>query len=142
MMYRSGYGMKQGQQIVLGIDITREGFEWALEYSVLSRFFPAIHSTPENWKHLLAVRPVRIQWDPERDWKLNTIPGVRTIQIGLAGEAVARYVNEWTVHIEDLTPMVRKIAAVVKSGDRPTDLPSDCEHPYPLDAATSKTICA
>lgn len=142
MMYRSGYGTKPGQETVLGIDITREGFEWALNNSVLSRFFPAVHSTPENWKNLLALKPVRIQWDPERDWNLNVIPGLRAIQIGLAGEAVTRYVDEWIVHIEDLTPMVRKIAAAVKNGDRPTDLPSDCEHPYPLDTATAKAICA
>jgi hypothetical protein len=133
---------KAGTGIVLGIDITREGFDWALKNSVLSSFSPAVHTSPDDWKSLLAVNPVRIQWDPERDWKLNIVTGVRAIQIGLAGEAVARYVNQWIVHIEDLTPVARMIGSLAKNGGGPTNLPSESEHPYPLDAATAKAICA
>jgi hypothetical protein len=36
MMYRSGFASKPGQEFVLGIDITREGFEWALRHAALS----------------------------------------------------------------------------------------------------------
>src|SRR5579872_7269336 len=68
MMNRCGYATKPGQEIVLGIDITREGFEWALDHAVLSRFSQSVHLTPERWRDLLADKPVRIQWDPERDW--------------------------------------------------------------------------
>ena len=67
MMYRSGYASKPGQEVVPGIDISREGFEWALEHAVLSAFTPSVHASPEEWQRLLAARPVRIQWDPERD---------------------------------------------------------------------------
>jgi len=42
MMYRSGYATKPGQEMVLGVDITREGFEWALNNAVLSRFSQSI----------------------------------------------------------------------------------------------------
>jgi Domain of unknown function (DUF4291) len=28
MTYRSGYATKPGQEVVLGIDIAREGFDW------------------------------------------------------------------------------------------------------------------
>ena len=142
MMYRSGYGTKPGQEVVLGIDITREGFEWALKNAVLSKFVLAVHSTPETWKNLLVVKPVRIQWDPERDWSLNVIAGVRAIQIGLSGEAVTRYVNQWIVHIEDVTPVARTVAAAVASGQPPPNLPSTSEHIYPLDATMTATICS
>jgi hypothetical protein len=64
MMYRSGYATKPGQEVVLGIDITREGLEWALQNAVLSRFSPTVHSSAEEWQNLLTVKPVRIQWDP------------------------------------------------------------------------------
>ena len=30
MMYRCGWGLKEGQETVLAVEITREGFEWAL----------------------------------------------------------------------------------------------------------------
>ncbi len=37
MTYRSGWGKKDNnQKRILAIDITREGFEWALEHSLLS----------------------------------------------------------------------------------------------------------
>ena len=142
MMYRSGYATKPGQEVVLGIDITREGFEWALQNAVLSKFTPAIHTSPEKWQSLLTEKPVRIQWDPERDWRLQPIEGVRAIQIGLSGEAVERYVNQWVTRIEDITPVARLVAAAVKSGTPPSPLPSAAECPYPLDAATAAAICA
>src|SRR5581483_10065916 len=45
MMYRSGYATKPGQEMVLGVDITREGFEWALNNAVLSRFSQSIYGS-------------------------------------------------------------------------------------------------
>ena len=120
---------------------TREGFNWALEHAVLSTFSPAAHDSLQTWKGLLAIRPVRIQWDPERDWRLQPIAGVRAIQVGLSGEAVLRYVNEWIVRIEDVTPLVRIIAAAVEDDRLPTTLPSNCERPFPLSAAASAAIC-
>ena len=36
MMYRCGWATKPGQERVLAVDITREGFEWALSHSCLS----------------------------------------------------------------------------------------------------------
>jgi hypothetical protein len=142
MMYRSGYATKPGQEVVLGIDITREGFEWALKNAALSSFASGVPSSPEEWHNLVAGKPVRIQWDPERDWRLQPVAGVRAIQIGLTIEAVKRYVNEWVVPIEDVTPMARLIAAAVASGQPPSPLPSASERPYPLDAATAAAICA
>lgn len=142
MMYRSGYATKPGQEVVLGIDITREGFEWALENAVLSQFSPAVHASSEEWKTLLAAKPVRIQWDPERDWRLQSLTG-RTIQIGLSGEAIERYVNDWVMRIEDVTPVVRMAGAAINSIEPPFPLPSASERPYPPpDAATAAAICA
>ena len=37
MMYRAGWGLKdEGQKRILAIDISREGFEWALRHACLS----------------------------------------------------------------------------------------------------------
>jgi hypothetical protein len=52
MMYRSGFATKAGQEVVLGIDITRDGFEWALRHAVLSSFTSALHSTFDDWRKL------------------------------------------------------------------------------------------
>src|SRR3989442_12216507 len=88
MMYRSGFGSEPGQEFVLGIDITREGFEWALHNAVLSSYQPGFHASYDDWMREIKAKPVRMQWDPERDWRLQPVVGVRTIQVGLSGEAV------------------------------------------------------
>lgn len=142
MMYRCGHAAKPGQEVVLGIDITRDGFEWALKNAALSSFTPSFHRSHEEWQSSLEAKPVRVQWDPERDWRLRLIPGVRAIQIGLAGEAVERYVNQWITRIEDVTPMARTVSAAIESGIPPASLPSDAERAYPLDAATAAGVYA
>jgi hypothetical protein len=140
MMYRCGYASKPGQEMVLGVDITREGFEWALRHAVLSHFVKAIHGTEEAWQQRVADRPVRIQWDPERDWRIQPIPGVRSIQIGLSGEAVERYVNEWIVGIDDVTPVAQRIGLAVNSQEKPSPHPMDDERPYPVPADIDQGI--
>jgi len=132
MMYRCGYATKVGQEVVLGIDITREGFEWALEHAVLSSFNPSIHSSHDAWQNSLSEAPVRIQWDPERDWRLGVVEGVRAIQIGLTGEAVQRYVDNWIVRLEDVTPVAHRLDFGRKNGAIPDNLPDNLETPYPL----------
>jgi hypothetical protein len=132
MMYRCGYATKPAQEFVLGIDITRDGFEWALEHAVLSTFHPDIHASFSDWRTLLHEKPVRIQWDPERDWRLQVIEDVRAIQIGLSGDAVPYYVNDWITHIEDVTPTARLIAQHVRDGTTPSVRPDQLETAYPL----------
>jgi hypothetical protein len=53
-----------------------------------------------------------VQWDPERDLFLNKLD-YRSIQIGLSGEAVFRYVNEWIVEIQDITEECKTIYALI-----------------------------
>jgi hypothetical protein len=142
MMYRSGYASKAGQEVVLGIDIKRDGFEWALEHAVLSKFTPSIHSSHNEWQRLLAEKPVRVQWDPERDWRLNIIEGVRTIQIGLTGDTINRYVSAWIVSIENITDLAHTLRLDLASGRIPEHLPDRLEKVYPLNAALRRTLCA
>ena len=42
----------------------------------------------------------------------------RAIQVGLGGEAVDRYVDEWITHIEDVTPLAHEIHGLVQAGGR------------------------
>lgn len=112
MMYRAGWGFKEpGQSRILAIDITREGFEWALAHSCLSHADPSM--SKEAWKRLKNESPVRIQWDPERDLLLQPLPH-RAIQIGLSKEAVKRYVNQWVRRITDVTSLAHEIQALVE----------------------------
>ncbi len=130
MMYRAGWGLKDsGQSRILAIDITREGFEWALAHACSSH--PPESMTPQEWEELKANSPVRIQWDPERDLHHHPLLH-RAIQIGLSGEAVRRYVGDWNQRITDVTPLAHAIRAQVQSGNlaqAQSMLPN--ERPYP-----------
>jgi len=114
MMYRSGWGQKDnGQNRILAIDISREGFEWALEHSLLSHE-AANYADKEAWLKIKQATPVRIQWDPERDLHLQPLKH-RAIQIGLSNEAVPLYVNEWIQNITEVTPLAAEIQTLVNS---------------------------
>jgi hypothetical protein len=130
MMYRSGWASKPGQEYVLSIDIARDGFEWALKNSVLSRHDPQIYDSYEEWQSLTKTAPVRIQWDPERNIYLKKLSH-RSIQIGLREEAVRRYTEDWIVHIRDITKECKKVKKLLDEGridDALSSLPK--ERPY------------
>ncbi|QUW79940.1 DUF4291 family protein [Streptomyces mirabilis] len=84
------------------------------------------------WERQLRQAPTRVQWAPERDVRLNPLP-YRSLQPGLAGEAVRRYADEWIVGVEDVTPLAAEIHGLVREGelDRATALLPE-ERPYPL----------
>jgi hypothetical protein len=115
MMYRSAWGSAPGQEHILAVEITREGFEWALGHSCLSHFDPAAHASEQEWREQLAASPVRIQWDPDKDLHLQPLP-VRAIQVGLSREAVHRYVSEWIRSIRDVTEDAHHIKGLVDAG--------------------------
>lgn len=129
MMYRAGWGFKDaGQSRILAIDITREGFEWALAHSCPSH--PPPHMTQAQYIALKEASPVRVQWDPERDLHHQPLEH-RAIQIGLSKEAVPLYVNQWTRQITDVTPLAHKIHSCLASNrldEARTLLPA--ERPY------------
>jgi len=116
MMYRAGWGKKDNnQKRILAIDISREGFEWALEHSLLSNH-ASKYQDKEEWNRLKESTPVRIQWDPERNLLLEPLE-YRTIQIGLSKEAVNLYVNQWVQNITEVTDLASKIHSLLDTGE-------------------------
>ena len=108
MMYRSGWGKKEGQERILGIDIKIEGFMEILKNSVLSHYDSKIYSSKELWEEDKIKLLGRCQWDPERDIYGNPLP-YKAIQLGIKGELVEKYVKYWIIKIEDLTLEVEKL---------------------------------
>ncbi|RQX13193.1 DUF4291 domain-containing protein [Micromonospora ureilytica] len=137
MMYRCGWATKPGQERVLAIDITREGFEWALARACLSHYDRGLHGDRATWSRQLRASPVRVQWDPERTLHLNALPH-RSLQVGLSGEAVARYVDDWLVSITDVTSTVHRVRDLVRADDVPAataHLPVERSYPLPTEIA-------
>ncbi|MEV0120077.1 DUF4291 domain-containing protein [Streptomyces sp. NPDC050703] len=131
MMYRCGWATKEGQQTVLAVEITREGFDWALRNACLSHYARGTHPDEAAWRRALRRSPARVQWDPERDLHLNALPH-RSLQLGLAGDASRRYADEWTVSITDVTGPARDVHALVRAGDLAgAEKLLPAERPYP-----------
>ena len=132
MMYRSGWGYKDaGQRRILAIDLSREGFDWALAHSCPSH--PDASMSKEEWDRRKNSSPVRIQWDPERNLCLEPLRH-RTIQIGLGKEALNLYVSQWIQNITDITDLAHSIHALVnekKFDQAQAILPMEMVYPYP-----------
>lgn len=71
MMYRSGWGYKENQERILAIDITHDGFLWALKNSCLSHYDRRVYENIQDWEGKKDKSPVVVQWDPERDYSTN-----------------------------------------------------------------------
>ncbi|MDR2151921.1 MAG: DUF4291 domain-containing protein [Helicobacteraceae bacterium] len=140
MMYRSGWGQKEGQEHILAIKIKRKGFEWALENSCLSTYNEYIYKSYESWKEKLNSTPVRIQWDPEKDLFLNNL-NYKSIQIGLGGVAIKKYVSEWITQIDDITEHCKHIHSLIleKKTEQAKYL-TPIEKVYPLNNGVKKII--
>ncbi|MGW2018803.1 DUF4291 domain-containing protein [Streptomyces sp. NPDC001927] len=133
MMYRCGWGLKEGQETVLAVEITREGFEWALRHACLSHYVRGFHADQAAWKRELRLAPARVQWDPERDLRLGALPH-RSLQLGLSGEASRRYADEWIVSVRDVTALAHDVHALVREGrlDEAERMVPE-EVPYPVE---------
>ncbi|MFI2713616.1 DUF4291 domain-containing protein [Micromonospora sp. NPDC018662] len=142
MMYRCGWALKPGQERVLAVEISRAGFEWALRHACPSGHDPRLHPDRDAWRRALRASPVRVQWDPERSLRLTPLSH-RSVQVGLSGEAVRRYVDEWLVGLTDVTALARSVHDRLAAGDEDGAaalLPR--ERPYPLPPAVARAIDA
>lgn len=118
MMYRCGWAEKEGQEYVLAIDIKREAFNYLIEHAVLSTYGDEMGISKKEWDKLIKQTNIRCQWDPERDCYGNKLP-YRSIQLGIRREMVVQYIQDWIVHIEDITDYVKLLK---KKKDKKEDI--------------------
>ncbi|MAS92005.1 MAG: hypothetical protein CMO55_02320 [Verrucomicrobiales bacterium] len=105
MMYRSGWGTKEGQEVILAVTIPRSLFDEILDEAVPSSYTPALYPDHDSWKNAIATSQVRLQWDP--DHAPNGEPQERrAIQLGLRGEMLRRFAKDQVVQIEDISDFV------------------------------------
>ncbi|GHO89164.1 DUF4291 domain-containing protein [Dictyobacter formicarum] len=115
LMERSNWGLKSGQEMILAIRMTRQGWEEALSQAVLTAYNPSIYRNYDEWATQFEQARVHVQWDPERTLRGKSLP-FNSIQVGLSRHIIEQYVNEWTMEIRDATPLVRKIYALLQEG--------------------------
>ena len=97
MMYRSGWASKPGQERILAIRLSRDGFEYILSKAVASSSGAKPSKSDE----------VRLQWDPDHDpHGEKVVDGRRAIQLGLRGPIIHKYSSEFIVRVDDITDFV------------------------------------
>lgn len=142
LMARSDWARKPGQETILAVRISRAGWEEALGLAVPTDPDRRVFPSSEDWRRRFAESVVHVQWDPERSLHGRKLEG-RSIQIGLSRHIVDRYVDDWILGIEDITPLVRKIQGLRKAGRTPQArdlLPK--ERSYPLTPALAASLGA
>jgi hypothetical protein len=105
MMYRSGWGTKENQEVTLAIRLRRAAFDAILAQAVSSSFEPDSYATEADWKSQVASSSVRLQWDPDHDPSGANLER-RAVQIGLRGDILGQYAREWIDGIEDVSEFV------------------------------------
>jgi len=130
MMYRSGWGTKEGQEITLAVRLRRTGFDEILRRAVHSSYVTGVYTSTEDWKTRFAESPVRLQWDPDHDPRGDK-QARRAIQLGLAGEVLRQYAQNWIVSLEDISAFVAEQRAHAQSYDF-ANLLTPQEEVYPI----------
>jgi len=105
MMYRSGWGTKEGQEIILAIRLRREFFDNLLSLAVSSRYSNRIKWTPESWKEKIKTSSVRLQWDPDHI-PIGEKVDRRAIQLGLRDNALESYGKKEAIEIINMSDFV------------------------------------
>jgi len=105
MMYRNGWGRKEGQEVVLAIHLKRTAFENYLKHAVYSSFKPELYESYDQWQEDIQKSNVRLQWDPDHD-PYGEKHERRAIQIGLRQEFIRSYAREDIIEIEDISAFV------------------------------------
>lgn len=136
MMYRSGWGTKQGQEVILGLRIRREFFDGLLSQAVESTRDRGRYSTEKEWQAALSRSSVRLQWDPDHNPSGGKLER-RAIQLGLRGPVLEQFGKEQLLEVIDLSEFVVEQRVLLQSG-RAAELQTPREQVYrPADMAVS-----
>jgi hypothetical protein len=139
MMYRCGWGTKEGQEIILGLRLRREFFDTILAQAVESSYYEGHFPSREQWQKALATSAVRLQWDPDHDPSGAKLER-RAIQLGLRDKVLEAFSKRELLDVIDMTEFVAEQRPHAAS-TRFADLRIPLERVYvPSDPAVGKRL--
>lgn len=115
MMYRNGWGTKEGQEVTLAIHLKMDAFENYLGNAVYSVFREELHSSKEEWQETIKTSSVRLQWDPDHDPHGHKLDR-KAIQIGLRNEFIRSFAKQDILKIENISDFVREQHEILNAG--------------------------
>jgi hypothetical protein len=135
MMYRSGWGTKEGQEVTLGLRLRRQFFDDILAQAVASSFDQSDCATHEEWRLAVSNSSARLQWDPDHDPAGRAVSR-RAIQVGLRGPMLETLGRRELLEVIDLTEFVTVQRDRLASGEL-TQLRIPVERRYVPDAPST-----
>lgn len=105
MMYRSGWGVKEGQEATLALRLRRAFFDSLLAQTVPSSWDRDLFATEEEWSRAVGSSSVRLQWDPDHGPSGAKLER-RAIQLGLRSEVLEAFGRQELVEVLDVTDFV------------------------------------
>lgn len=116
MMFRTAWGTKVDQEVTLAIRVKKAGFDALLREAVSSSYDARSGGTEGDWHRAVESSDVRLQWDPDHDPSGARVER-RAIQLGIRGETLLRFSNDWILAIDDISDLV-----AAQRGKPPSDL--------------------
>jgi hypothetical protein len=132
MMFRSGWGTKEGQEVTLAIRMQRAAFDAIILAGVSTSYDPKRFASEAEWRRAGASASVRLQWDPDHDPAGAPLER-RAIQLGIRGKTLIQFTSQWIHSIEDIS------ALVAAQRNRPlAELQVPHERVYPMPGTDSR----
>jgi hypothetical protein len=116
MMYRCGWGTKEGQEVILGLRLRRAFFDSILVQAVASSYQADLHPSREAWQQAVETSDVRLQWDPDHDPLGAKLPR-RAVQLGLRGRTLEAFAVSKLLEVIDMSAFVAEQRALALSSD-------------------------
>ena len=140
MMYRSGWGAKEGQEITLALRLRRAFFDSLLAGAVGSSYDPADGlELRDQWVAAINGSDVRLQWDPDHSPGGGALAR-RAIQLGLRGAALDAFGQRELLEVIDMTAFVAA-QRETRSQTGATQLRTPAERVYrPQDEAIAQRL--
>jgi hypothetical protein len=139
MMYRSGWGTKENQEVTLALRLRRTFFDHLLAEAVPSSWDSELFATEGDWSRAVNQSSVRLQWDPDHHPN-GSKQERRAIQLGLRGSVLDAFSKRELLEVIDLSEFVAKQNAVLLT-DGPAALMTPRERVYrPANPATAACL--
>lgn len=121
---------KPGQERVLAVRVPRPDFDELLTTAVPSTDVPDRYASREHWRTAVEGSQVRSQWVPDHDPDGRPLAR-RAIQLGLRGQTLRAYAEDWPPSMIDVTDLVRAQHQVLQTrGSGTPRHPSESVYPW------------
>lgn len=132
ILRRSKYASQHRMTAIAKIKLHHWAWLEILNQSIPTHFDDRIFKNEDDWQRALNASSVIHQWDPERDLVGRRLPR-QSIQVGLRGDTLKKYVTDYIIKVEDVTPLAVEIGRLVKARKRNMPDATPVEELYTLE---------